>query len=108
MLEDILEPSETIIFRQHFETEVENEKYNELALTNKRVIVYKRKGLVFKKDSLSSVPLSNINNVKFLEKGVIRKKGVLELDILKGKFPPLVGKPSEIKYIYQQILNHIK
>ena len=107
MLEDILQPQETIIFRQHFETEVENETYNELALTNKRVILYKQKGLIFKKDSLSSVPLSSISNVKFQEKGVIRKKGILELDILKGQFPPIEGNPSEIKYIYQQILNHI-
>ena len=107
MLEDILEPKETIIFRKHFDVEFNKNNYNELALTNKRVIFYKRTGLVFKKDNTFSVPLSNISNVKFLEKGVLRKKGVLGIDIGSGKPIELIGNPSEIKYIYQKLLSSI-
>ena len=107
MLEDVLESKEVIVFHKPLDIEFNGEGYNELALTNKRVLFYKRTGLVFKKDNTSSIPLSNVNNVKFLEKGVMRKKGILEIDIGKSKPIPLIGNPSEIKYIYQKLLSSI-
>ena len=107
MLEDVLEPKEVIIFHEPFELEFAGDSYDELALTNRRVIFYKRTGLIFKKDNNSSIPLSNVNNVKFLEKGVIRKKGVLEIDIGKNKPIELAGNTSKIKYIYQKLLSNI-
>lgn len=103
MLEDILEPKEVIIFKQSFSYE----KFNELAMTNKRIVFYKRTGLIFKKDNTSSIPLKNIDSVHFHEKGVLRKKGVLELNLGRGDPIGLEGHPSEIKYLYNKILSNL-
>ncbi len=109
MIEDILEPDEIIVRELPFSEEIDNEKYNELAVTNKRLLWYKRKGLIFKKDSCNSIGFNQLSNVKFLEKGVLRKKGVLQFFLKDGKsdFPPLVGNPSEIKYLYQHIVSKL-
>lgn len=105
MLEDVLEPKEVVIFHEPFELEFVGDSYNELALTNRRVIFYKRTGLIFKKDTCSSIGYSQLGNVNYKEKGVIRKKGELIL-VIKGSKPIIIeGKPSEIKYIYQNIVS---
>jgi hypothetical protein len=107
VLEDILEPKEVIIFKQPFDFEYNGSSFNELAMTNKRIVFYKRTGLIFKKDNTSSTPLKNINSVHFQEKGVIRKKGILEIDLGRGDPIGLEGNPSEIKYIYNKILSNL-
>jgi len=108
LLEDILEPEEVIITRLPFSEKINGEKYDELAVTNKRLLWYKRKGLLFKKDSCNSISYNQLSNVKFLEKGVLRKKGVLELYLKDGSsLPQLEGKPSEIKYLYQNIVSKL-
>ena len=103
MLEDVLEPNETIIFRE----EIPVEEYQEMAMTNKRIILYRRTGLIFKKDDVSSIPLKSISNVKFHEKGVIRKKGELTMEIGKEEPLTLEGNLSEIKYVYNKILSNL-
>ena len=105
MIEDILEPKEVIITRLPVHHEVNGQKYDELAVTNKRLIFYKRKGIIFKKDTCSSIGYSQLGNVLFKEKGVLRKKGELSLILRGGKPFTIEGKPSEIKYIYQNIVS---
>jgi len=105
MIEDVLESKEMIIVKLAVNHEAQGQKYDKLAVTNKRLIFYKRTGLIFKKDTCSSIGYSQLGNVNYKEKGVIRKKGELTL-ILKGSKPIIIeGKPSEIKYIYQNIVS---
>lgn len=105
MIEDILESKEVIITKLGVNHEIEGQKFDELAVTNKRLIFYKRTGLIFKKDTCSSVGYSQLGNVNYKEKGVIRKKGELTLILNSGKSFTIEGKPSEIKYIYQNIVS---
>ena len=108
MLEDVLEPDEVIITRLPFSKKINGEKYDELAVTNRRLLWYKRKGLLFKKESCYSTSYNQLSNVKFLEKGVLRKKCVLELHLKDGSsLPQLKGNPSEIKYLYQNIVSKL-
>lgn len=108
MLEDVLEAQEIIVFRSVISgLEYEHETYDELAITNKRIVFYKKTGIVFKKDKSASISLANIQSINFREKGVIRKKGVLEIHLVKSIIP-LEGKLSEIKHIYQNLISLIK
>lgn len=58
---------------------VNDEKYSELVITNKRLICYKRSGLILKKDNMLSMNLRQIDGIKFKEVGIVRKKGVVEI-----------------------------
>ena len=109
MLEDILAPKEVIVFRQPYDRlEVHDEIFDELAITSQRIIFYKRTGLIFKKDNSSSIGLSNISGVKFSEKGVIRKKGVMEVYLKDNSILPIEGNASEMKYLYQNLVSKIE
>ncbi|MGI0047849.1 MAG: hypothetical protein ACREBB_11795 [Nitrosotalea sp.] len=108
MLEDHLAPNEVIVFRQPQEVEFKNEVYDELAITSQRIIFYKRTGLLFKKDNSSSIGLSNIGGVKFHEKGVVRKKGVMEVHLKNDNPLQIEGNASEMKYLYQNLLSRIQ
>ncbi len=55
MLEDVLERDEVIVKELPFSEEIDGEKYNELAVTNKRLIWYKRKGWCDEPDTFSSI-----------------------------------------------------
>ena len=108
MLEDILKPNETIVHRDKYsDLEYNEESFEELVITNQRIIFYRRTGLVFKKDKGQSIPLRNIESVQFHEKGVMRKKGVLEIQV-KDSIIPLKGKLSEMKHLYNNILSLIE
>ena len=97
-----------IVFHEEFSNlEYNEESYDELAITTKRVIFYKRTGLVFKKDKGSSISLHNIESVDFHEKGVLRKKGELTIQ-LKDSSIPIVGKLSEVKHLYNNLISLIK
>jgi len=63
LLEDVLERDEVIVKRLPFSEEIDNEKYNELAVTNKRLLWYKRKGLIFKKDSCNSIGFNQLSKI---------------------------------------------
>lgn len=80
-------------------------KTYELIVTDKRLLLYGRRGKVFKKDDLVSQKVEEVQNITYKENGMLRKEGVLQI-IAKTKFT-LTGRPSVVKAIYQQILQFI-
>lgn len=107
MLEDLLLPNEEVRFRKEIPNfKVSGEVYGELIITNKRIIFYKRNGLIFKKDISETIGLSKIDGLKFVEKGRINKKGLIEI------YGPIehtiVGKLDETKHLYQALSQKIE
>lgn len=79
-LDDLLHPNEEIRYRREMgKFTVGGEKYDELIITNQRLIFYRRSGILFKKDMCETIGLSSIDGIKFKEKGRIFKKGVVEI-----------------------------
>jgi len=104
-LEDYLLPGEDIRFRSKENTIKYGGKEYQLLVTNKRILLYSRRGLLFKSDDLISIKLDEIQGIKYREKGVIGRTGIIEI---QGKTNfQLEGKPSEIKALYNQILQFI-
>jgi len=60
--------------------------------------------MIFKKDDVITEKLSDIQ-VKYSEEGIIRKKGIIQV---QGKtMLQLIGSPSEIKALYQSIIQFL-
>ena len=101
-VEDFLIPGETIHFR------VPNIKYGdmdyELIITNKRVILYARRGLISKKDDFIAIKMTDIRNVRYREEGLISKKGVLLIDLPNRRIA-LYGSADAMKAAYQNLMN---
>jgi len=108
LLEDLLEGQEVIVFRSDFhDLKFTGVRYDELAITNQRIVFYIRTGLLFKKDKSASISLKNIQSLNFHEKGVIRKKGELKI-ILGDTAIPLEGDLSSMKHLYENLVSLVK
>jgi hypothetical protein len=103
-LEDYLLPGEDIRFHSGQSVRYGGNLY-ELLVTNKRILLYARRGLVFKSDDVVSIKLEELQGVKYKERGVIGKTGILEVQA-KTLFQ-FEGNPAEMKTLYQQILQFI-
>jgi hypothetical protein len=98
-LEDFLLPNENVKFQSTSEVEYANKPY-QVVVTDNRLILYARRGMLFKKDDVITERLKDIQ-IKYKEEGLVFKKGIIEV---YGKtLYKLIGKPSEMKALYQQI-----
>jgi len=100
-LEDYLAPGEDVKFQSTANIKYGNKGY-QVIVTNRRVLLYSRRGLIFKSDDVVTQKLDELQGMKYKEKGIIAKKGIIEIH---GKtLMQLYGDSGEIKTLYQQLL----
>nr|WP_238565057.1 hypothetical protein [Thermococcus litoralis] len=73
-LEDYLMPNEEIRFQSNTYVGYGDKLY-QVILTDKRLILYAKRGLLFKSDDVVSWKLEEIQGLKYNEQGIIGKKG---------------------------------
>ena len=106
VLEDFLFPGETVIF-QSGKVKTLNDRFD-FYVTDQRILLYRRRGVVFKKDRVVAERIEDIRTLHYNEKGIAKKKGVLRIETISKKMEPLEGKISDIKAIWQELQKHIK
>lgn len=87
-------------------------EYGELSLdfhiTNMRIVLYNKKGLLFKKESVVAEYIEDIVAMSYKEEGILfTKKGVLEIQT-RHKTMNIKGKPESIKVIWNNLQQYIK
>jgi len=106
VLEDFLLPGEVIIF-QSGKVKTLNDHFD-FYITDQRILLHRRRGVVFKKDRVISERIENIRTLHYDEKGVVKKKGVLRIETVSKKMEPIEGKVPDIKAIWQELQKYIK
>jgi ASC-1-like (ASCH) protein len=106
VLENFLLPGEVIIF-QSGKIRTLNDRFI-FYITDQRIVLHRRRGVVFKKDRVVSERVENIRTLYYDEKGLIRKWGVLHIETISKKMEPIEGKIPDIKAIWQELQKHIK
>ena len=100
-LEYFLLPNEEVQYN------VENIRYGnklyDLYITNLRVVLYKERGMLFKKADFIAFKMKEIQNVMYKEEGIINKRGILILDRISNRIA-LTGYPDAMKAAYQNIM----
>ena len=100
-LDDYLLPNENIRFQSDFDIEYGEKKY-EVILTDMRLILFARRGLVFKNDDVISDAISEIQGIKYKEQGRLFKKAFIEV---QGRSKIILeGKKDSILRLYQRLL----
>lgn len=102
-LDDYLLPKEEIKFQSEAGVNYAGKRY-QVIVTDSRLLLYARRGMVLKRDDVVTEKLSDIQ-VKYKETGMLRKKGVIEVHG-KTKYP-LEGNPEEMKALYQSIIKFL-
>ena len=106
VLEDFLLPGEVIIF-QSGKVKTLNDHFD-FYITDQRILLHKRRGVVFKKDRVISERIENIKTLDYDERGLVKKKGVLRIETLSKKMEPIEGRVPDIKAIWQELHKYIR
>lgn len=101
VLEDFLLPQEVLSYQSKHKIKYGGDDYV-LYITNRRIIGHKRKGIIFKKDRVFSVALEEVNNLRYDEQGVVRKRGILVIETKTQKIP-FEGKVQDVKIIWKEM-----
>jgi hypothetical protein len=101
-LEDFLMPAEQIRFQSNKNVHYAGKTY-QVILTDKRILLYAKRGIMMKNDDIVTQRLDDMQGVKYQETGIIDKKGVIKLQTLRVEMD-LVGPAAEIKALYQQMM----
>ncbi len=103
-LEDYLLPGEEVRFQSKTTITYGGKRYS-VIVTDRRLILYARRGAIFKRDDVVTAKLTDVQGIKYKEKGLIAKKGIIEV-LGKTKLQ-LEGPAKEMKALYQQLLQFI-
>ena len=106
VLTDFLYPGETIVF-QSSKIESLNDNFF-FYITDQRILLYRRRGVLFKKDRIISERIEDISTMQYVERGILRKRGVLSIKTYSKKMDPIVGKVADIKAIWQEMQKYIR
>lgn len=107
-LEEFLLPKESIRYTGTEEVEYEESTYN-LFITNIRLILYSRKGLVLRKERIVSERLTEIQDVHYSArvKGLEMNKGILTVETSKKKLD-MTGTRDNIKQVSEELKKYIE
>jgi len=106
VLTDFLYPGETIVF-QSGKIESLNDNFF-FYITDQRIILYRRRGVFFKKDRIIAERIEDIRTMQYGETGIFRKRGILRIETLSKKMDPIVGKVSDVKAIWQEMQKYLR
>ncbi len=107
VLEDFLLPGEAVMFQSPKKVRAYNASF-EFYITDQRILLYRRRGVVLKKDTIIAERIEDINTLHYDEKGIMKKKGVLTIETISKKMGPLEGRIPDIKAIWQELHKYIK
>ncbi len=97
-LADFLLPSENIEFASDDEVAFGQKKYR-VIVTDRRFLLYARRGLVFRSDDMISKRLDSIRELQYREKGFLF--GTATISVLSDARLDLSGAPSRMKPMFQ-------
>ena len=106
VLTDFLYPGETIVFQSRKIESLDDKFF--FYITDQRILLHRRRGVLFKKDRIIAERIENIRTMQYGERGIFRRRGVLHIETLSKKMDPIVGKVADIKAIWQEMQKYIR
>lgn len=97
-LADFLLPSENIEFMSDDDVALGEKRYK-VIVTDRRFMLYSRRGLFFRSDDMVSKRLESISELQYREKGFLF--GTATISILSDTRLDLAGSPSRMKPLFQ-------
>mgnify|MGYP000026363953 CR=1 FL=1 len=98
-------PGENVRYRSPVKVEYQGDFY-EFCITDRRLIWYKRVGLIFKSDRVITESIGDVQGIKFIEKGILKKKGIIKITTTK-KTLEFSGPRDAIIAVYKELQNYL-
>ena len=100
-VEQFLAPGENVRYTSPSPVNFQGETYTML-ITDRRIMWHKTKGLLFKKNSFVAVPIEQIKDIRYEEKGLLTKSANVTLLLLDKKYD-FSGSRESMKAIYGEL-----
>jgi hypothetical protein len=101
VLDDFLLPAENIRFSSKDEIVEYGDKKYTVLVTDKRLILYARRGMLLKSDDIVSERLDSLYGLKYLERGVLFRSAAISI---QGSVKlEIRGSPSNLKPLYHSL-----
>lgn len=104
-IEDYLMPSEQVKFQSSFGVHYGKKVY-QVIVTDRRILLYAKRGMIFKSDDVVTQKLDELQGIKYQEQGIINKRGIMKIQSAKTEMD-LWGSASEVKALYQQMMQFV-
>lgn len=104
-LEDFLMPGENVRYSSPEMVEYQGDAY-EFCVTDRRLIWYKRTGLIFKSDKVVTENIGDVEGIRYEEKGMIRKKGIIKITTTR-KTLEFSGFKDPMRAIYSELQSYM-
>jgi len=104
-LENYLLPNENVLYNSERPVSYMDKKFW-VYITERRLILYRISGIIFKKEEVFTENLRNLKNLHFNQIGTIRKKGVLRILLTRDEIE-IRGKLDDIRALFQHIQRKI-
>jgi hypothetical protein len=101
-LEDYLMPGEEVRFQSGRAVRFGAKRYR-VILSDRRILLYAQRGMLFKNDDVVTQRLADLQGVKYSEKGFFDRKGIIRVQGIRTEMD-LSGPAEEIKALYQQMM----
>ena len=101
-LREYLMPGEEVRFRSKGNVHFASKQY-QVILTDRRILLFAERGMLFKNDDIVTHRLDDLSGVKYSEQGLIGKTGTIRIQSPKTEMD-LSGPANGIKALYQQIM----
>ena len=106
VLDDFLLPAENIRFSSNDEIVEHSDKKYRVLVTDKRLILYARRGMLVRSDDIVSEKLDSLFGLKYFEKGIFFKSAIISI---QGSVKlEIRGTPSNMKPLYHSLQAAIK
>ncbi len=104
-LRDYLNPTEQVSFKSGATVKHGGKDY-QVIVTDRRLILYGRRGTVIKNDDVITERLDNVQEIRYREKGLISKRGIITIEAVRSI--QLVGDASQMKGIFNSLLQFVQ
>jgi hypothetical protein len=106
VLDDFLLPAENIRFSSNDEIVEYSDKKYRVLVTDKRLILYARRGMLVRSDDIVSEKLDSLFGLKYFEKGIFFRSAIISI---QGSVKlEIRGTPSNMKPLYHSLQAAIK
>ncbi len=95
-------PGEEVRFQSSRAVRYGNKAYR-VILSDRRILLFAQRGMLFKNDDVVSEKLTDLQGVKYTEQGIINRRGTIRVQSHRTEMD-LSGPASEIKALYQQMM----
>jgi len=103
-VEQFLAPGENIRFTSPRPVSFQGDLYT-FIVTDRRLLWHKTTGLIFKKNNFVAVPIEQVKNILYAERGMMKKTGHINVEVGSRKYT-FSGGLESIRAIYNELQSY--